>query len=163
ANRQAFFRFLGTTRSAIKRRALLTYRGAIEAVEKVCGRASGGESQAADWGVVGPAAGNRRGILRASRWDDVCSLSVGASGGGLMIIHKWEMRRVGEPLALRAVRAGALSGADVAVQVTGCALCYLDLAYLTGAATAKRPAPWTLGHEISGCVVAAGPEAMEWI
>jgi len=50
-----------------------------------------------------------------------------------------------------------LAAGDVLVQVAGCGVCHTDLSYFyDGVPTVTKP-PLTLGHEIAGTVVAAGP------
>jgi 6-hydroxycyclohex-1-ene-1-carbonyl-CoA dehydrogenase len=51
----------------------------------------------------------------------------------------------------------------VAVQVAGCGVCHTDLGFFYDGVPTRHPFPLTLGHEISGRVVAAGPGAEEWI
>jgi 6-hydroxycyclohex-1-ene-1-carbonyl-CoA dehydrogenase len=53
----------------------------------------------------------------------------------------------------------ALGAGDVLVKIAGCGVCHTDLSYFyDGVPTVTKP-PLTLGHEISGTVVAAGPGA----
>lgn len=51
----------------------------------------------------------------------------------------------------------------VLVQVAGCGICHTDLGFLYGGVRTRRSLPLTLGHEISGVVVAAGDGAQSWI
>ena len=52
-----------------------------------------------------------------------------------------------------------LGAGDVLVKIAGCGVCHTDLSYFyDGVPTVTKP-PLTLGHEISGTVVAAGPGA----
>ncbi|MFH0824120.1 MAG: 6-hydroxycyclohex-1-ene-1-carbonyl-CoA dehydrogenase [Pseudomonadota bacterium] len=52
-----------------------------------------------------------------------------------------------------------LAAGEALVKVAGCGVCHTDLAYFyDGVPTITKP-PLTLGHEISGTVVAAGPGA----
>jgi len=52
-----------------------------------------------------------------------------------------------------------LAAGEVLVKVAGCGVCHTDLSYFyDGVPTVTKP-PLTLGHEISGTVIAAGPGA----
>ncbi len=56
-----------------------------------------------------------------------------------------------------------LGAGDVLVKVAGCGVCHTDLSYFyDGVPTVTKP-PLTLGHEIAGEVVAAGPGAESWV
>jgi 6-hydroxycyclohex-1-ene-1-carbonyl-CoA dehydrogenase len=47
--------------------------------------------------------------------------------------------------------------------VAGCGVCHTDLGFCFDAVPTRHPLPLTLGHEISGVVVAAGPGAERWL
>jgi 6-hydroxycyclohex-1-ene-1-carbonyl-CoA dehydrogenase len=52
---------------------------------------------------------------------------------------------------------------EVLVKIAGCGVCHTDMSYFyDGVPTVTKP-PLTLGHEIAGTVVAAGPGAESWI
>jgi len=56
-----------------------------------------------------------------------------------------------------------LNPGDVLVEVAGCGVCHTDLGYFYyGVPTVNKP-PLTLGHEISGTVVAAASDTEAWI
>jgi 6-hydroxycyclohex-1-ene-1-carbonyl-CoA dehydrogenase len=56
-----------------------------------------------------------------------------------------------------------LGANEVLVKVAGCGVCHTDMSYFyDGVPTVTKP-PLTLGHEISGEVVAAGPGAESWV
>ena len=56
----------------------------------------------------------------------------------------------------------ALTPGDVLVKVAGCGICHTDLGYYYyGVPTVNKP-PLTLGHEISGTVVAAADDVKAW-
>lgn len=56
-----------------------------------------------------------------------------------------------------------LGEGDVLVKIAGCGVCHTDLSYFyDGVPTVTKP-PLTLGHEISGTVVAAGPGVESWM
>ncbi|MCK6450575.1 MAG: 6-hydroxycyclohex-1-ene-1-carbonyl-CoA dehydrogenase [Alphaproteobacteria bacterium] len=51
---------------------------------------------------------------------------------------------------------------EVVVAVAGCGVCHTDLGYYYDGVRTNRPPPLTLGHEISGRVVACGAGAEAW-
>lgn len=56
-----------------------------------------------------------------------------------------------------------LGPGDVLVEVAGCGICHTDLGYFyQGVPTVNKP-PLTLGHEISGTVVAANADSQAWV
>jgi 6-hydroxycyclohex-1-ene-1-carbonyl-CoA dehydrogenase len=56
-----------------------------------------------------------------------------------------------------------LEPGDALVKIAGCGVCHTDLSYFyDGVPTVTKP-PLTLGHEISGTVVAAGSDAASWV
>jgi 6-hydroxycyclohex-1-ene-1-carbonyl-CoA dehydrogenase len=68
----------------------------------------------------------------------------------------------GAPLELGEVaRPGAEAG-EVVVRVAGCGVCHTDIGFWRDGVATRRPLPLTLGHEISGTVVEAGPGAEAW-
>jgi len=83
-------------------------------------------------------------------------------------IQTWQMvqpatfnRKTGEKTPGKLVRTEIpvpeLKEGDVLVEVAGCGICHTDLGYFyDGVPTVSRP-PLTLGHEISGTVVAGDP------
>jgi 6-hydroxycyclohex-1-ene-1-carbonyl-CoA dehydrogenase len=52
---------------------------------------------------------------------------------------------------------------QVLVEVAGCGVCHTDLGYYYDGVPTRHPFPLTLGHEVSGTVVAAGEGAEEWV
>jgi 6-hydroxycyclohex-1-ene-1-carbonyl-CoA dehydrogenase len=52
---------------------------------------------------------------------------------------------------------------EVVVEVAGCGVCHTDLGFFYDGVPTRHPLPLTLGHEISGTVVDAAPDAQEWI
>lgn len=74
-------------------------------------------------------------------------------------IMAWQMK---EPGTLERVDrpVPALSADEALVEIRGCGVCHTDLSYFyMGVPTVDKP-PLTLGHEISGVVVAGGPPGM---
>jgi 6-hydroxycyclohex-1-ene-1-carbonyl-CoA dehydrogenase len=51
---------------------------------------------------------------------------------------------------------------DVVVEVAGCGVCHTDVGFAYDGVPTRAPLPLTLGHEISGCVVATGEHASQW-
>ncbi|MHC5210689.1 MAG: 6-hydroxycyclohex-1-ene-1-carbonyl-CoA dehydrogenase [Planctomycetota bacterium] len=78
-----------------------------------------------------------------------------------MRIHAWTLRDPAEPLEL--LERDEVPGAgEVLVEIAGCGVCHTDLGFLYDGVPTRHPLPLTLGHEISGSVVEAGPDAGEW-
>ena len=76
-----------------------------------------------------------------------------------------ETRKVTAPGELQKteIPVPELGQGEVLVKVAGCGVCHTDLSYFyDGVPTITKP-PLTLGHEISGTVVAAGPGAESWM
>ncbi len=78
-------------------------------------------------------------------------------------MHRWLMNAVGEPLLRETREVERPRAGEVVVEVAGCGVCHTDLGYLYDGVRPNHPLPLTLGHEISGRVVAAGPAAEAWI
>ncbi len=55
-----------------------------------------------------------------------------------------------------------LQPGEVLVQVAGCGICHTDLGYYYYGVPTVNPAPLTLGHEISGQVIAAAQDVASW-
>ncbi|MGA2903965.1 MAG: 6-hydroxycyclohex-1-ene-1-carbonyl-CoA dehydrogenase [Candidatus Korobacteraceae bacterium] len=51
---------------------------------------------------------------------------------------------------------------EVVVEVAGCGVCHTDVGFAFDGVPTRAPLPLTLGHEISGRVVAAGKAATSW-
>lgn len=77
-----------------------------------------------------------------------------------MEVLSWQLSKPNEPLVLsrRTVDERALASGDVLVEVAGCGVCHTDLGFAFEGVRTRHPLPLTLGHEISGRVVAAGRE-----
>lgn len=77
--------------------------------------------------------------------------------------YRWQMASIGGEL-VRAPFAMPMPGpGQVVVEVAGCGVCHTDLGYLFDGVRTNHALPLTLGHEISGRVVAAGRGAAEWL
>jgi 6-hydroxycyclohex-1-ene-1-carbonyl-CoA dehydrogenase len=71
-------------------------------------------------------------------------------------ITRWEMRSGDEPM-VEVERGSAGPGeGEVLVEVAGCGICHTDLGFYYDGVRTRHPLPLTLGHEISGRVVATG-------
>ncbi|MGH2427819.1 MAG: alcohol dehydrogenase catalytic domain-containing protein [Candidatus Limnocylindria bacterium] len=68
------------------------------------------------------------------------------------------LHAVGEPLRLEEAPAPQPRGSEVLLQVAGCGVCRTDL-HIADGTQPRVELPVTLGHEVSGWVGAAGPEA----
>jgi 6-hydroxycyclohex-1-ene-1-carbonyl-CoA dehydrogenase len=73
------------------------------------------------------------------------------------------MTRAGEPFERTAFDPFPAAEGEVVVEVSGCGLCHTDLGYYEGSVRTRAPLPLTLGHEVSGRVVDAGPDLRDWI
>ncbi|MBK8104574.1 MAG: 6-hydroxycyclohex-1-ene-1-carbonyl-CoA dehydrogenase [Betaproteobacteria bacterium] len=76
--------------------------------------------------------------------------------------HRWLMTAPGAPLQRQDFAAIPGPG-EVVVAVAGCGVCHTDLGYYYDGVRTNQPLPLTLGHEISGHVVAAGEGAAAWM
>jgi len=72
------------------------------------------------------------------------------------------MRAVGEALVRTDFKLAQPRAHEVRVEVAGCGVCHTDLGFLYDGVRTQHPLPLTLGHEISGRVVATGPGAESW-
>jgi 6-hydroxycyclohex-1-ene-1-carbonyl-CoA dehydrogenase len=68
----------------------------------------------------------------------------------------WRMESPRSSLTRRSLPTPSLGEGDALVRVAGCGLCHTDLSFLSGSVPTRKVLPLTLGHEISGTVVAAG-------
>jgi len=73
------------------------------------------------------------------------------------------MTRQGDPLIAAEFDPFSPEPDEVVVEIAGCGVCHTDLGYYYDGVRTKHELPLTLGHEISGCVVAAGANAKGWI
>jgi len=74
--------------------------------------------------------------------------------------HRWWMTAPGEPMVSADFDPFPPSAVEVVVEVAGCGVCHTDLGFYYDGVRVKSPLPLTLGHEISGRVV-AGAEAWQ--
>lgn len=73
------------------------------------------------------------------------------------------MTAAGEPLRREEFEPEAPEPGEVIVEVAGCGVCHTDLGYYYDGVQTNLPLPLTLGHEISGTVIAAGAGAEGWV
>jgi len=76
--------------------------------------------------------------------------------------YRWMMKGVKEPFEKVEFVPTAGAG-EVVVEVAGCGVCHTDLGFYYDGVRTNSPLPLTLGHEISGRVVAAGAGANDWL
>jgi 6-hydroxycyclohex-1-ene-1-carbonyl-CoA dehydrogenase len=76
--------------------------------------------------------------------------------------HRWQMTAPQAPL--ERVDFDVEPGAgEVVVEIAGCGVCHTDLGYYYDGVRTNHALPLTLGHEISGRIVAAGAGAEDWM
>ncbi len=74
----------------------------------------------------------------------------------------WQMTAPDAPLAKTAFDPFPPGDGEVVVEVSGCGVCHTDLGYYYDGVRLNHELPLTLGHEISGRVVATGKGAEKW-
>ena len=74
-------------------------------------------------------------------------------------VKRWEMRSSDEPLVETELSLDSPAGGKVLVEIAGCVVCHTDLGFYYGGVRTRHPLPLTLGHEISGRVIATGAGA----
>jgi 6-hydroxycyclohex-1-ene-1-carbonyl-CoA dehydrogenase len=77
-------------------------------------------------------------------------------------ITSWIVTAAGAPMVEQSRDESPRDG-EVLIAVAACGVCHTDLSFYYEGVATRRPFPLTLGHEISGRVVAAGPGAETWI
>ncbi|MBK7852194.1 MAG: 6-hydroxycyclohex-1-ene-1-carbonyl-CoA dehydrogenase [Bacteroidetes bacterium] len=75
-------------------------------------------------------------------------------------LYQWKMTELSKEFSLSENSLPELGEGEALVKIAGCGVCHTDLSFWHQGVQTKHPLPLTLGHEISGVVV-AGPEA--WI
>ncbi len=73
--------------------------------------------------------------------------------------YRWLMTGVGQPFTREPFRPSPPGAGEVTVAVAGCGVCHTDLGFIDDGVRTNHPLPLTLGHEISGRVVAVGEGA----
>jgi 6-hydroxycyclohex-1-ene-1-carbonyl-CoA dehydrogenase len=77
--------------------------------------------------------------------------------------HRWLMKAVGEPMAQESFDPFPPSAGEVVVEIAGCGVCHTDLGFYYDGVRVNHGPPLTLGHEISGRVVATAADTKEWL
>jgi len=79
-------------------------------------------------------------------------------------IKTWQMVKPSNPktgeagvIEMTEIDLPPLGSGDVLIEIAGCGVCHTDLGYFYDGVPTVVPAPLTLGHEISGTVVAGDP------
>ncbi len=79
-----------------------------------------------------------------------------------MRVDAWTVHQGGESMR-RESREESPGAGEVLVEIAGCGVCHTDLGFFYDGVPTRHPFPLTLGHEISGVVVEAGPGAAQWV
>lgn len=79
-----------------------------------------------------------------------------------MEVRAWTVRATDAPMVLEP-REETPGRGEVLVQVAGCGVCHTDLGFLYDGVPTRHALPLTLGHEVSGRVVACGEGAQVWL
>ncbi|MBL6932529.1 MAG: 6-hydroxycyclohex-1-ene-1-carbonyl-CoA dehydrogenase [Rhodospirillales bacterium] len=77
--------------------------------------------------------------------------------------HRWMMTAVGEPMTKESFEVPPPNSGEAVIEIAGCGVCHTDLGYLYDGVRTNHELPLTLGHEISGRVVAVGEGAEDWM
>jgi len=76
------------------------------------------------------------------------------------VMFQWQMTETDKEFSLVQVQLPQAAPGQAVVQISGCGVCHTDLSFWHYGVQTKHTLPLTLGHEISGVVVAGDPE---WI
>lgn len=79
-----------------------------------------------------------------------------------MQVTSWVVEQPGSSM-VRQARTEQAGPGEVLVETAACGVCHTDLGFFYDNVPTKHPFPLTLGHEISGRVVEAGPGAEDWL
>jgi 6-hydroxycyclohex-1-ene-1-carbonyl-CoA dehydrogenase len=77
-------------------------------------------------------------------------------------VRAWTFVAPNEPMREES-RTETPAAGEVIVKVAGCGICHTDLGFYYDGVPTRKPLPLTLGHEIAGIVVEAGPGAEHWL
>jgi 6-hydroxycyclohex-1-ene-1-carbonyl-CoA dehydrogenase len=75
---------------------------------------------------------------------------------------RWLMTGAGKPFLPTEFEVDVLAPDEVLVEIAGCGVCHTDLGYYYDGVRTKHELPLALGHEISGRVIDAGRDALDW-
>ena len=87
----------------------------------------------------------------------------GATTGMSGSPHRWLMGAVNEAMEKAVFDPFPPASGEVVVEIAGCGVCHTDLGFFYEGVRTNHSLPLTLGHEISGRVVAAGEDAGDWM
>jgi 6-hydroxycyclohex-1-ene-1-carbonyl-CoA dehydrogenase len=76
--------------------------------------------------------------------------------------YRWVMSSPREPMVWQAFDPFPPGAGEVVIEVAGCGVCHTDLGFFRGEVRTRHPLPLTLGHEISGRVVATAGDTSAW-
>ncbi len=76
--------------------------------------------------------------------------------------YRWSLSVMNEPMVKSEFEMIQPGDGEVVVEVAGCGVCHTDLGYFYDGVRFNHALPLTLGHEISGRVVASGAGAEGW-
>lgn len=79
-----------------------------------------------------------------------------------MRVASWVVTEPGQPM-VRQSRDESPGPGEVILRTAACGVCHTDLGFFYDGVPTRHPFPLTLGHEISGTVVDAGPGAEPWL
>ena len=80
-----------------------------------------------------------------------------------MSMISWQMVEGGKPLQQVEAPLPDPGPGEVLLKVAGCGVCHTDLGFYYDGVRTKSPLPLTLGHEISGVVMAVGEGTEAWL
>lgn len=76
------------------------------------------------------------------------------------LLHQWQMIALNAEFRLESGPLPVPGAGEVIVRIAGCGVCHTDLSFWHSGVQTKQALPLTLGHEISGTVVAGDPKWM---
>ena len=77
--------------------------------------------------------------------------------------YHWQMTAVGAPMSRGAFQPAPPAAGEATLEIAGCGVCHTDLGFFYDGVRTNHSLPLTLGHEISGRVIAAGAKAESWM
>jgi len=77
--------------------------------------------------------------------------------------QRWLMNYPREPLVCQVFDVGTPDSGEVVIEVAGCGVCHTDLGFFYDDVQTRHALPLTLGHEISGRVVATADDTADWM
>src|SRR5208337_944673 len=77
--------------------------------------------------------------------------------------YGFRLTAVGERLVRQELPALEPGPDQVVIKVASCGVCHTDIGFAYDGVPTRHPLPLALGHEIAGCVVAAGERVRHWL